>query len=419
MTRIRINTQQAREAAQRLYAEADALERVIHSLNHAINSLDTWAWDGRSRAKAEPRLSQVTPAGREVAQALEDLGRKLRRVADTFEQEDAAAAGHLEGMPWVEFETGKGVVLGAMTTFGMVTPTVILASMSAPGVPDFSKMTWAERFACLEQLGAQIPEFEAEQQRLADLIAADDAAILDLDAQIAALQKKRDELQAEADKFGNKLLPSSPLGWGFDDGIIDAPWRTKSDEYEDQVVELERQIEALQNQRIVLQSQRDQRAREQAAVQQQLQSLRAQQAGLNQMVTQGIALDGPSKWHADFPGTTTSNCTKYASLQRNVPCRGNAHQWNEQAVANNYEVGLRPVPGAVMVWEPGVKGGHAEHGHVSVVQRVETLSDGSYKVYYTDNRNHNVQAPSSVVLKPEENGISFIYDEKPQSTQIV
>jgi len=417
MTQIRINTQQAREVARRLQAQADAVEQLTRSLNHAISTLDTDAWDGQSRWRIEPRLNQVSPAGRDVTRSLEDLGRKLRRVADTFEQEDATAAGHLEGMPWVEFETGKGAVLGAMTAADMAVATVVLASMSVPVAPDFSKMTWAERFAYLEQINAQIPELEAEQQRLADLIAADDTAMADIDEQLAELQKKRDELQAKADKFGNKLLPSTPLGLGFDDGIIDAPWRTKSDEYEDQVADLDQQIKELEEQRAVLQDQRDRRVREHAAGQQQLQSLQAQQAELNQMINQGIATDGPSKWHAYFPGTTTNNCTKYASSQRDVPCRGHAHQWNEQAAANNYEVGTRPVPGSVMVWEPGVKGGHAEHGHVSVVQRVETRPDGNYKVYYTDNRNHNVQAPSSVVVKPGENGVSFIYDKTPQSTQ--
>ncbi|OQA21914.1 MAG: hypothetical protein BWY63_01075 [Chloroflexi bacterium ADurb.Bin360] len=107
MTRIRLNTQQAREVAQRLCAEADALDRMTNSLNHAIGSLDTWAWDGRSRARAESHLNRVAPSGRDAAQMLEDLGRKLRHVADTFEREDATASRNLEGMSWVEWDRDR------------------------------------------------------------------------------------------------------------------------------------------------------------------------------------------------------------------------------------------------------------------------------------------------------------------------
>jgi len=105
--RIRLNTQHAREVAQRLYAEADALERMTNALHHATDSLDTWAWDGCSRARVESHLNRVVPTGRDAAQALEDLGRKLRHVADTFEQEDATASRSLEGMAWVEWGTGS------------------------------------------------------------------------------------------------------------------------------------------------------------------------------------------------------------------------------------------------------------------------------------------------------------------------
>ena len=419
MLQIRLNTQHAREAAQRLYAEADALERMTDSLHHAIDSLDTWAWDGRSRARAESHLNRVVPAGREVVQALEDLGRKLRHVADTFEQEDMAAAGHLESMPWVEFESGAGAVLGAATVAGMVVPEVILASMPMPVTADFSKMTWAERFGYLNGIGERIPALEAELENLKNRAADVAAAISALDKQIADLQARRDALQAEADRLENKFLPTEPLAWGFDDGFIDAPWRTKSDEVEDRVAALDRQIAELQGQRMQLQQQIELINRESGVLVKQLGILQDQQKTLNQQIAQGVALDGPSKWHAYFPGDTANNCTKYASSKRNVPCRGDAYKWNEQAADNGYEVGTRPFRGAVMVWEPNIHGAHKTLGHVSIVERVETLPNGNYRVYYTDNGNHNVQDPSQVEIVPGENGVSFIYGEKPQPSQTV
>lgn len=111
MTQIRLNTEKAHEIAQRLCAEAVTLERITNSLNHAIGSLDTWAWDGSSRAHAEPRLNRVIPAGRDAGQVLEDLGRKLRHIADTFEREDATASRNLEAMSWVDWEA-DGSILG-------------------------------------------------------------------------------------------------------------------------------------------------------------------------------------------------------------------------------------------------------------------------------------------------------------------
>ena len=105
MTQIRIDTEHTREVARRLLAEADRLSEIGHELQHAIGSLDTWGWDGRSRSRVESKLSRVRPESARAADSLDELGRKLRRVADTFEQEDDTASRELEGMPWVDFET--------------------------------------------------------------------------------------------------------------------------------------------------------------------------------------------------------------------------------------------------------------------------------------------------------------------------
>jgi hypothetical protein len=67
-----------------------------------------------------------------------------------------------------------------------------------------------------------------------------------------------------------------------------------------------------------------------------------------------------------------------------------------------------------MVWQPGVHDAHATLGHVSVVQRVETLDNGQLRVYYTDNNNHNVSAPSHVDITVGEEGVGFIYDALPE-----
>jgi uncharacterized protein YukE len=85
---IRIDTDRAREVGRRLVAEGDHLAEMAHELQRAIGRLDTWAWDGRSRRRAEPMLRRVRPESERVARDLENLGRKLAHVADVFEQVD-------------------------------------------------------------------------------------------------------------------------------------------------------------------------------------------------------------------------------------------------------------------------------------------------------------------------------------------
>lgn len=107
MTAIRINTDQVRDAGRQLLSAGDRLAQIGAELQSAMGSLDTWAWDGQSRWEMEGTLSGVRPASEAVAQGLDELGRKLYHVADTFEQEDATAAQNLEGMPWVEWKNGS------------------------------------------------------------------------------------------------------------------------------------------------------------------------------------------------------------------------------------------------------------------------------------------------------------------------
>lgn len=116
MTQIRIDTQRVRDVGRQFRSDSDQINDIGNALQSAINSLDTWAWDGRSRADAEPMLDQVHPGSRNLASDLERLGKMLQHVADRFENEDNTAARELEDLPWVEF----GLV--AETTLGISPP---------------------------------------------------------------------------------------------------------------------------------------------------------------------------------------------------------------------------------------------------------------------------------------------------------
>lgn len=108
MARIRIDTHRVREVGRRLRAEGDRMSEIGQELGGAIGRLDIWAWDGRSRRRAEPMLNRVRPQSARLSDDLDGLGRTLQRVADLFEQRDNTAARDLGELPWVDFTPGSG-----------------------------------------------------------------------------------------------------------------------------------------------------------------------------------------------------------------------------------------------------------------------------------------------------------------------
>jgi surface antigen len=62
-------------------------------------------------------------------------------------------------------------------------------------------------------------------------------------------------------------------------------------------------------------------------------------------------------------------CTYYVATRRCVPWLGNAGSWYIAARAMGYKEGSVPVPGAIVVFRPGVDGVSSE-GHVAYVEAV-------------------------------------------------
>lgn len=445
---IRIDTLRVCEIGRQFRVISERLSDIDSTLQSAINSLDAWAWDGRSRADAEPMLDQVRLESRNLADELERLGKMLQRVAARFENEDSTAAGVMEGMPWVEFDAHPGDVLGVATVAGMTAPTIILTSLPVTGdaLPDISSMSWDERFTHAEELQTQIQNLEHTQQELNTSIAATDQAIDDLDKQIAELQAQRDALQKEADNFWNKLKPDSEgLKWGFDDGIIDAPWRTKADALEDDIAGLDGKIQELQEQRDALQLERQTYQQQLDNTVQQLTVLSRRQENLQTVFDKGIAGDGPT---TDWLRSQLRGCTHYVAEQRDVYAwpnaqgepghPGNACEWDNQARQAGYEVGQKPVKGAIVVWEPGAQytqehnnytvTTHSTAGHVAIVEEVDYSNPDVIRVKIghasiSEGRGtHSEPLHQWVTLDPAavaEGDISFIYDKQPGNTAVV
>jgi hypothetical protein len=101
MTTIRIDPDYARTTGRRLIAESDRLSEICTDLRRAIYSLDTWAWDGKSRLRAEPLLGQVGPRGMCLTEDLYDLGLQLCLIAEVFEEcEHNALSGIAHNISW-------------------------------------------------------------------------------------------------------------------------------------------------------------------------------------------------------------------------------------------------------------------------------------------------------------------------------
>lgn len=118
---IRVHPDHLREAAQILARQGAAVDSLGKELQRAIDGLDTWAWDGYSRARAGPLISRVGPESLHLAEQLEDLGRKLQHAAEEFEQVDTIIASPLTSVferlsEYVEWGKGLKAALDGVTT---------------------------------------------------------------------------------------------------------------------------------------------------------------------------------------------------------------------------------------------------------------------------------------------------------------
>ncbi|HOV47724.1 MAG TPA: WXG100 family type VII secretion target [Anaerolineae bacterium] len=126
MKHIRIDTEQVCESAWRFGCASAQLTETCAALRRAIHSLDTAAWDGRSRWRIEPELGRVTPQCQELSEELHRLGRLLDRVATTFEQQDAQASAAVFNLPW-DIDLSEPSMLG-VTVGGAEKGTFVAAT---------------------------------------------------------------------------------------------------------------------------------------------------------------------------------------------------------------------------------------------------------------------------------------------------
>ncbi|MBN2385616.1 MAG: CHAP domain-containing protein [Anaerolineales bacterium] len=410
MPALHMDPEQVRQAAEQLEQFAGLIYEGSQALQRRLARLD---WQGGGSADFTVRLQQVVRGLRQQAEEARTFSQRIRREVDEWQATDSAGPGH----PTSRF--GFGPQLAAAGGGVALVGSVLGASTSAGEAyhDAIRGMSWKDRFLEEQRLDAARAASRAHLDAMQDE-AEIHSRLEDLDARIADLERRRAGAQSRADAWYNRIRPDwdkehRPFP-GDGDGL---PWRTESDDYEDQVSQLDIELQALRSERQNLQAELDACRQEQAN----LAELQARQSALEGVIAPGIPEDGPSARHPYFPGTDSTNCTRYAARHRNVPCSGNAHQWNDQAAAAGYETGNRPVPGSVLVIEPDPTGrqSHATHGHVAIVDGVDDLGGGSYNVHIREGGWNGGYSERSLTIhtsgaSADVRGVpvSFIYDQQ-------
>ncbi|MGB9777453.1 MAG: WXG100 family type VII secretion target [Anaerolineae bacterium] len=242
---IRVHPDHLRAVASRLSHRTEEMDALMEEMLRAVGGLSA-EWAGSAWDKYLDRFRTELPRMRELLQAImSGLIRDLGRIADEFERTDRAVGTADRG---TGVAAGTGTVLGAAT----VTLEALLADGGATSLSD------RDRLALKMQIPRLLPQWEKERQAAQQGLSQTESALADLDRRIRDLQAQRDALQEQAHQWSNRILPDTERpGLGFDDGLIDAPWRTRSDALEDRIAEYDRQAQALREQQATLLRQRD------------------------------------------------------------------------------------------------------------------------------------------------------------------
>ena len=383
---ILMETDSAQAAVDALRNQAEHLNDLVQELNSSARRL-AGAWQGNRAVNYYEQLRFVSRRLEERAVRLEMLTGRLQNEIYEWEAADRKSNDPL----FVFYKNIAGALSGGGAA--LAAGEVLGAATSV-----FSGMRWSDRFALATDLQKKIEEYRSlyglsgTEQEIASQYA-------DIERQIQELEVKRATAQGEADRWYNKIIPDFPLAGDSEDGV---PWRVKADDYEDEVKQYDEELSRLRGEKDRLSEFMD---------------LQSQKQALDANLQSGIAFDGPSSKHKYFE---EPQCTWYASGKRNVPCSGNANVWDDQAKTAGYEVGDRPVKGAVMVFEGGVRGSSEKYGHVAIVENVTQNADGSYKVHISESnwagkayneRDLNISGGQNGAGSASD-GISFIYDKK-------
>ena len=467
MTRIKVDPDQLQAVAQQLWRATDTLDQIQASIGNASYHIGSEHFSYNHRARIEGSVRNAISRAAHAESQARLLAKSLEESAHRFEQADGQEAGWLSGLisdflgslpggilpvilgaggmlwsmgqiagsglastlKWVGTGSdfvSSGSVKGASTTAIFT----IAGTINVSTLPNFEDMSWAERFAWIEKLDEKISNTESALKKLGVSIEEEKTKIEDIDKSLAQLRAEREDLQEKANDWKNKIkFDEDGLSWGLDDKFPDAPWRTRSDDYEDQLAELDKQIASLEEQKNIHNTKLQGFNAQQNNLNQDLRTFREGQSELQNQINQGV-VDGPTE---SGLRKSLGGCVHYVAEKRNVTAFGNGHpgnasKWLQQAKDANFDTGKVPIKGAILYYKPGYKGKYStigQAGHVGYVESV-TRVDGGYQVKFSQantirgdqypngwKRGDHTPPSTSAKFIPDggEDGISFIYDK--------
>lgn len=446
---------------------------LLHTLGSALHQI----WEAPAAADYIYEVHRILHGMEGEVEKLQYNHRLAQREFGEWAKADALPGGvHVEegAIPLLE-----GAVLGrAVAKFAAAETGVRISLAPFPSLvgtltrQGVSRMRWKDVFRLEGENSARLKELQSQQASLAEKEAslqrdleAEENKLSRLEARKRELEEKLREVERQSKSFGNRILPDSPLRPGFDDGIIDMPWRTRSDALEDEATRLRQEI-AQVDQSIAetkrraasIQQHLEQIHQEQQRVNGQIRTVKDNLKLLDSRIDAGITDKPTRKDLITSRKYGLAGCTNYVAQKRDVTPfpNGAGHPghpkdacfWDDQAAKAGYEVGTRPVKGSMMVFEKGVLGVDKHSGHVGYVEHVKKISggylvttseadtvvkggvavrgthtpphtryyrmepspDGGYRIWRCDSAGHKHGVP--VAIAGPHQKITFIYDRR-------
>lgn len=418
MTTLRMETEVVQNVARQLKQANVTASESIAELRTSIQGM---LWEGPG---AEEFHAEFDALARQLEVLFEQgtiLGERVEREVAEWLGIDGRGAAQFQDFhkanPYptiVKIMAGGGVLLASAQVLGTSTSSY---------TQEYRQMSWNQKFKEEQTIKTQITE---QQKSLQEMKSEDElySEINSIDEQIAKLERQKAEAQANADIWYNKIIPDLPLK-GDNDG---APWRVRTDDYEDQIAGYDRQLKALQEQKQAAQAELDARLQAQAN----LTALQTRQNALAIEIDRGVPVDGPTK--PAWLKNQLAGCTNYVAEKRDVSSFPNsqgeaghpldANMWDNQAKDAGFDVGSRPVKGSIMVFEGknDVMSVNKTAGHVAYVENVKAVA-GGYEVTISQadtkydaggnfiRGTYTNKRTSTIVVKDGSRGVSFIYDK--------
>lgn len=394
-----MDTNTVRTSTQQMKQSAIQMTNLLQSISSDAQSAN---WVGPSHDQFISEVQRITQGIKTQIETLSILASRVEHEVTEWENVAASLEGAYGGISEmirsITLPTSIAAMLG--TASGAATSmrgSVLGVSTTADGIalsgagvlsaPEqktlYQKMSWSDKFEEQKSINAEINRINGllprdAQGKFDEL----DNQIVDIDKEIVALQEKRDIAEKKSNGLFNQVMPDFPLQGDKEDGL---PWRVRADDYEDEVTNYNRQIAALKNQKDGLTS-------EKQSIQSnldQLNILNTQEATLDTVIGQGITSDGPTNptWYKNGFG----GCTNYVAEKRDLyisqdtRISGNAQNWRDTATNAGWDVGKQPAKGSIMVFQGEAStdyhtANRAVGGHVAYVENVSSNADGSYNV---------------------------------------